>query len=113
MDNKPKKYLFICLANMERSPTGKRVFEELSKEKGIEVKVESAGLMPDLGRQVTKEIADNADVIFVMEPYMKIKLINTYSQNPEKIISLNIPDIYKRHDPELVNWLKRKLEDYL
>jgi len=96
MNKNIKKYLFVCLGNMDRSPTADTVFREMAKKRGIEIKVESAGM-------------DNAYKIFVMESYMKNSLVEDYSQNPKKIFSLNIPDMYERNDPELVAWLKEKL----
>lgn len=104
------KYLFVCLANMDRSVTAEKVCREMAQERGIEIKVESAGLDVEGGRQLTKEIAKSADRIFVMEGYMIKRVVEEYGQPVDKLCSLNIPDIYKRDDPELVQSLKEKLE---
>ena len=73
--------------------------------------------MPDVSRnypscrpmRITREIADRADTIFVMESYMKTRIVRDYEQSPDRICSLNIPDWYNRDDPELVSWIKEKL----
>ncbi len=97
------------MGNADRGPTAVNICRRMASEKGIEIDAESAGLMVDGGRQLTKEIADSADRIFVMEHYMKDLVIKDYSQNSEKITAFNIPDNYEKDDPELVSWLEEEL----
>jgi predicted protein tyrosine phosphatase len=64
-------------------------------------------------KRVTKEMADKADMIFVMEDYMKEILETELHQPAEKIICLDIPDIYYVGDPELEAALRQKLLPYV
>jgi predicted protein tyrosine phosphatase len=48
------------------------------------------------------------DRFFVMEPYMADKLVS-FGIDKRKVVCLNIEDIYKRHDHELVRILENSL----
>jgi len=108
-----KNILFLCYGNLNRSPTAANVAKRLADAKGLDINVASAGIAIYAENPISKFIADEADVIFVMEDYMKKLLEEYYGQRPEKIIVLNIPDIYPRNDPELVEILERELHHYL
>jgi predicted protein tyrosine phosphatase len=101
------RFLFVCYANADRSPTAEEVCRRIARENGLEIEASSAGVSRGANRPVTKEVADRADTVFVMEPYMVTEMVAEYGQNPGKIICLDIPDIYERNDP----WLVRILED--
>jgi len=58
-------------------------------------------------------MADKADMIFVMEDYMKEILETEFHQPAEKIICMDIPDIYYVQDPELKATLRQKLLPYI
>ncbi len=107
------RYLFLCAANRNRSPTAERVFRTLAAQAGVEVEVSSAGLSPYADRPVTKELADRADLIFVMESYMARELETRYGQDPAKIVCLDIPDVFFRDDPLLVRLLKEALTPFV
>ena len=113
MKQKVHAYLFVCMANMNRSPTAEEVFRGLAKSKGIPVKTESAGLSFLSSQGLNKHLVSEADLIFVMENYMKDQIIQIYNVDPGKIIVLDIPDIYERNDPVLVKILLDALEPYL
>ena len=106
-------YLFVCYANMDRSPTAEAVCERIAAENSLEIEASSAGMSHGANRPVTKRIADLADRIFVMEPGMATEMIEEYGQNPAKVVCLNVPDIYIRHDAELVTTLEQNLYEYL
>lgn len=108
-----KHYLFICSVNKNRSKAAEYVCEQLSQAKGKDVRCESAGVHPLAVSRVTKETADRADRIFVMEDYMKTTLENDFRQPGEKIVCLDIPDVYPLQDPELQAILRQKLEPYI
>jgi predicted protein tyrosine phosphatase len=112
MSEPRRRYLFVCAANINRSPTAVDVFRKLAAENGLEVQVSSAGISPFSGNPVTKAMADEADLIFVMEDYMARELETKYGQDPAKIVCLDIPDIYERNDPALVRILTRELSCY-
>ena len=106
-------YLFVCYANMDRSPTAEAVCTRIARENNLDIVASSAGIANGANRPVTKEIADLADKIFVMEPGMVTEMIEEYGQNPAKVVCLNVPDIYIRHDAELVTTLEQNLYEYL
>ncbi len=108
-----RHYLFVCAANRNRSPTAAAVFRTLAAQAGVAVEVDSAGISPFAERPVTKELADRADLIFVMEDYMARELEARYGQDPAKIVCLDIPDVYYRDDPLLVHFLKEALAPYV
>ncbi len=103
-------YLFICSINRNRSKTGEKVCKQLAKAKGKNVQCESAGVSPNANRCVTKEIADKADKIFVMEEYMRDILEKEFNQPSDKIICLNIADMYLYQDPKLEAIIRAKIE---
>jgi predicted protein tyrosine phosphatase len=113
MGGTTRHYLFVCAANRNRSPTAADVFRALAARAGLEVEVSSAGLSSYADRPVTKELADSADLIFVMEAYMARELETRYDQNPAKIVTLDIPDMYVRNDPVLVYFLREALAPFV
>ena len=113
MDTVDQHYLFVCAANRNRSPTAAEVFRALAAQAGLAVEVSSAGLSPYAERPTTKELADRADLIFVMEDYMARELETRYGQDPAKIVCLDIPDVYYRDDPLLVHLLKEVLAPFV
>jgi len=106
-------YLFICAVNQNRSRAAERICSRLAQAKNRNIRCESAGVHPLAIRRVTKKMADKADIIFVMEDYMKETLETEFHQPAEKIISLDIPDIYDVRDPELEATLRQKLMPYI
>jgi predicted protein tyrosine phosphatase len=108
-----RRYLFVCAANRNRSPTAEDVARMLAAQKGLDLEVRSAGLSPFSEKPLTKEMADWADLIFVMEDYMAQELEAFYDQDPRRIVCLDIPDLYERGDPVLVYLLEEALKPYL
>lgn len=106
-------YLFVCYANVDRSPTAEAVCQRIATENGLNIEASSAGMSNGATRPVTKKMADRADTIFVMEPDMVTELVEEYGQEPGKIVCLDIPDIYGRNEPQLVSTLEQKLYEYL
>jgi predicted protein tyrosine phosphatase len=113
MEKTHRRYLFVCAANRNRSPTAEAVARMLAARSGLDIEVRSAGLSPFSETPLTKEMADWADLIFVMEDYMAQELEAFYGQDPRKIICLDIPDLYERGDPVLVYLLEEALGPYL
>jgi predicted protein tyrosine phosphatase len=100
------KVLFVCSANLQRSPTAEQVFGNLSDE----WQTKSAGILPSSGRNsVSQKLIDWADLILVMEAEHAEHIQTNYNSNPDKIKVLNIPDVYVRNDPELIQELKKKV----
>ncbi len=96
--------LFICTGNIDRSPTAEALLE---KEPGYEVR--SAGTMSGARRRVSKQDIEWADRILVMEEHHRRHLLGIEPGAESKIRVLEIPDIYRRGDPRLVEILRTKL----
>ena len=120
---KKRKLLFVCYANQNRSPTAERVFSEILKERGYKVSddvdtkggrvVLSAGVDTNgEGKQISVELCDRVDEIFVMDMWMIDELVEVYKQDAGKITNLDIPDVYDRDDPKLIYLLRLKLSEY-
>jgi predicted protein tyrosine phosphatase len=100
-----KHVLFICSQNRLRSPTAEKVF---SGRPGFEVA--SAGLNPEAETQVSSELLEWADVIFVMERVHRNKLSKKFRAHlgDKRIICLDIPDEFDYMDPVLVRIFEAK-----
>lgn len=105
-----KKILFICSRNKLRSPTAETIFSEYSS-----MEVASAGLNKDAEVTVTPELILWADIIFVMEKVHRQKLSHRFKKylNKQKVVCLDIPDIYEYMDNKLILLLKNKVPQYL
>jgi protein-tyrosine phosphatase len=106
--NGPKRILFVCTANIDRSPTAEELLKRVG---GFEVK--SAGVWFNARRRLTTDLIDWADIIFAMEDHHKEAILILKPEAEGKVIVLNIPDIYPKNDPELIEILKVKLSEYL
>lgn len=97
--------LFVCSANLDRSPTAERLFH--GWRRGWEAK--SAGIMPALGRNpVTQTLIDWADLVLVMEPDHAEYIHGHFNCDPNKMRILDIGNKYARGDPELIRELEEK-----
>lgn len=105
-----KKILFICSQNKLRSPTAEAVFSHHQ-----EWEVHSAGLNHDAEMPLGLEDVMWAEYIFVMEKTHRAKLKNKYRSalKNQKVICLDIPDIYSYMDATLINILKNKVPPYI
>ena len=97
--------LFLCTANMHRSRTA----EDYFKKQHPDFEFKSAGLSEKYCKQYgstlcTVDLLNWADKIFVMEP-MHVDRISEYAgkQYLQKVEVLNIEDVYKYMQPELIN----------
>lgn len=118
--------LFVCHANLNRSPRAAEVFRKLADQKGFDVEIQSAGTdtssdNPEFLRtnygvdrttQLTKEMLEKADVVIALDPWVTFD-IETWYKYPEKIITLGIPDRFSLQSgnlDELYEILNQKLE---
>ena len=106
--NMPKRILFVCTGNMDRSPTA----EDLLKGRE-DFEAMSAGTWMHAHRKISQSLLDWADEIFVMENEHKAAILHLTPDVEKKIIVLDIPNNYLRNDPELVKTLKAKLSKHL
>ncbi len=105
----PTRYLFVCMANINRSVTGEKVFKEILEERNFKVGsleektgsdfyVGSAGVkVDDLeldGRQYEDELGDSVDQIFAADWHVSLILSADYTTKMSKITDLKIGDFY-------------------
>ncbi|MFW5945080.1 MAG: hypothetical protein ACOCTU_07445, partial [Bacteroidota bacterium] len=67
---------------MNRSPTAAAVFQGLARSKGLDIQVMSAGISGWAARPLDSDILKKADLIFVMEDYMKHEIQSIFSVDP-------------------------------
>jgi predicted protein tyrosine phosphatase len=104
------KLLFICSANVMRSPTAEAVFSRYD-----EIEASSAGTNADAETPVSADLIGWADVVVVMEQQHAHFLQERfgYLLRRRRVAVLGIPDRYEYMDPELVELLKEKVEPQL
>jgi predicted protein tyrosine phosphatase len=104
------KLLFICSANLMRSPTAEKVFS-----RDEEIEAASAGINTDAQTPVSADLVEWADVVVAMEQVHKNFLQERfgYLLRRKRLAVLGIPDRYAYMDPELVRLLKEKVEPQL
>lgn len=105
-----KHVLFICGKNKWRSPTEEELF---CLHPGIECA--SAGFGADAPTQLSTELVEWADLIFVMEKVHQTKLSALFKHllYDKRVICRGIPDNYKFMEPALVKLLQTKVDPYL
>lgn len=101
------KMLFVCSANVDRSPTAEALFRD---HPGIEVA--SAGTLADAAMPLEAAHIDWADIILVMEEAHR-EVIEARFGKTRKVVCLDIPDDYRRGDPELVRLLEARVPKFL
>lgn len=94
--------LFVCSRNAWRSPTAETLFR-----KHPALSVRSAGTSASARRRVTDDDIAWADVLVVMEPRHKTRLVSDFRETlaDKPIHVLDIPDDYPYMAPELVDLL--------
>lgn len=102
--------LFLCSKNPWRSPTAERVFE---REPGLAVR--SRGVSRSARRTVTARDLQWADLVLVMEPKHKQRLLADFPGETRfaEVHVLDIPDEYRYMDPELVEILRETVPTFL
>ena len=100
------RVLFVCSQNKLRSPTAEQVF---SNRPGFEVM--SAGTDRGADVPLSSEVVEWADVIFVMERAHRNKLSKNFRAQLKgnRVVCLDIPDVYEYMDPTLVRLLEAKV----
>lgn len=100
--------LFVCLANLQRSPTAEKLLKERT---GKYINVKSAGVALNAATKLDEDVLHWADHVYVMSDEIKQDIISDFPEESEKkrIKVLNIKDVYPREDPELK---KRLLEEF-
>lgn len=108
------KILFVCSANKQRSKTAEDYFGSIHKE----LSFNSAGTNLKLcQKEGTNPLDINmlewADLVLVMEnKHREIINKNTKSKYSKKIIVLEIEDVYKYYQMELIEILEKRANKY-
>lgn len=99
--------LFVCHANLNRSPRAEEVFRRLANEAGLDIEVVSSGthieilwdaetLMRAWGlskrTQLTPELLDSASKIFALDGRVLNDMVNMFGVERELVVDLGIPD---------------------
>ncbi|MBI4175699.1 MAG: protein tyrosine phosphatase [Candidatus Aenigmarchaeota archaeon] len=105
---KRKRLLFICTANLQRSPTAEGLFKGSSR-----YEARSAGIHPLAARRVDQRLVDWADVIFVFSNGHAEHLKKRFDMVGKPVYNLDVADTYEKDDPRLVQLLKRKLSRFI
>ncbi|MGH7863904.1 MAG: phosphotyrosine protein phosphatase [Candidatus Binataceae bacterium] len=101
-----KKVLMVCTGNLDRSPTAAMLLAEMCAP----MWVTSAGTESFAKNQVTQELVEEADVICVMEEAHRRFIIERFGDSHvDKVLVLDIPDIYVCGEATLVHLLKPRL----
>ncbi|MGA2682981.1 MAG: phosphotyrosine protein phosphatase [Candidatus Bathyarchaeia archaeon] len=103
----PKKLLFVCGRNVDRSPTAENIFKGIA---GLEVK--SAGVSIGATVPLTRELVKWADEIYCMEFKHQQIVLKMVPSAWKKVESLGIPDIYYRDQPELRQLMLEKMKRF-
>ncbi len=102
-----QKLLFVCTANLQRSPTAENLVKNSDK-----YKAKSAGTNILSEKPINSQSIKWADKIIVMERNHKKIILKIYPEAKNKeIMVLDIPDIYIKNDPKLIRILKNKLKE--
>ena len=106
----PKRVLFVCRLNRHRSATAERVF---CKREDLDVR--SAGTEEDALVRVNARMLEWADIIFAMDPMQVEALRRMFPAHAalERIICLDIDDVYSFLEPGLVQLLERRVGQHL
>lgn len=105
-----KNILFVCSRNKWRSLTAETIYKNNSQ-----FSVKSAGTENSALVKINSKLLTWADLIFVMEKHHKEKLINNFPNETKnaEIIILEIADIYKFMDTELIEEIQISVSEYL
>ena len=102
--------LFVCSANVDRSPTAERMYKDRPQ-----LKVKSAGVHWYATRKVDETILQWADVVLCMEEFQKQMIMRDFTGVVAGIIIdyLDVDDDYERMSPELKEAIKKQMDAWL
>ncbi len=106
-----ERILFVCTANIDRSPTAEALYRDDER-----FEVRSAGVAPFAQVPLTRELLQWADRVFVMderEDQHRTLIRIRFPDVDRPIVDLNVRDLWNRGDPELVALLLRRLKPHL
>lgn len=107
----PQHVLFVCTANVDRSPTAEDLYRDDER-----YEVRSAGVAPFATTPLTRDLLLWADRVFVMnerEDQHRTLLRIRFPDVDRPVVDLDVEDRWRRGDPQLVGLLLRRLRPYL
>jgi predicted protein tyrosine phosphatase len=106
----PRRVLFLCQYNQQRSPTAERLFG-----KRADLDVRSAGVSVGAMTRVNAHMLEWADVIFIMDDEQRVALDRMFPEHPAlvRLVCLDIPDQFIFLQPELVDLLHQRVTPHL
>jgi protein-tyrosine phosphatase len=107
----PERILFVCTANVDRSPTAEELYGQDDR-----YEVRSAGVAPFATVPLTRDLLLWADRVFVMneqEDQHRTIIRIRFPDVNRPVVDLDIEDRWRRGDPELVGLLLRRLRPHL
>lgn len=109
-DVQPTNLLFVCSKNQWRSPTGETIFQQYDG-----VSARSAGTARGARRTISVADIRWADLIFVMEDKHLSRLRAQFRDELryKKLHVLDIPDLYRFMDPDLIELMRTSVEAVL
>ena len=98
------KLLFVCNQNENRGKTAEKVFKD-------RFETMSAGLFNE--KPLSEKELSWADKVLVMEDFQRTEIANRFPKlyMEKQILSLNIPDIFRYEQPELISLLDKKMNE--
>lgn len=111
MSSRRERILFVCTANIDRSPTAEDLYAGDARYQVI-----SAGTAPFARVPLTRQMLEWADRIFVMserDDHHKSAIQQRFPELTLDIVDLDVEDRWYRGDPELVALLLSRLEPHL
>ncbi len=107
----PERILFVCTANVDRSPTAQELYQDDER-----YEVRSAGVAPFATEPLTRDLLLWADRVFVMnerEDQHRTLIRIRFPDVDRPLVDLDVEDRWRRGDPELVGLLLRRLRPHL
>ena len=104
------RVLFVCEGNRHRSPTAERLYAATPG-----VKVRSAGTSPLARVEITDELLEWADAVFVMDTSLDRSIRKRFAAALEgkTVVCLEIPDDFQFMQHELLALLTERLTPHL
>ena len=111
MRMKRERLLFVCTANIDRSPTAESLYAGDPRYEVLSAGVAAFAVVP-----ISKRILEWADRVFVMcerEDLHQTLLRLRFPDVDRPVVDLDIEDRWRRGDPELVRRLLKELRPFL
>lgn len=129
------KVLFVCRANVCRSPMAEAIFNALAEDAGLDLRAESAGVaaleggamdvkartaLEELGiypgahraRQVTRALVEEADLVLTMSLRQHATLLDGYGASPSRTHTLPAHSDNTRDREEIADPHGQSLQAY-